>query len=322
MKRQFLSKVGTMTVAASMAAMALAGCGEVSEEAVASEKQAVEESITEEPVATTATAEKNDSQEGALYFRKGVYANYSAELEDPTKHYFYVFDDVTYGHTDDADSGTGLPFDYEQNEGEVTFWFGAVDASEEKFIVTSVENNMIYGYFEGVENRPLVFELMEDADPDGFDAHNYTSDGDYIYTNGNGWSIHYDPERFEITQNGGEVSIVYIGECEGTNMVLVTYDVEHNGKEMRDEKLKSYGETAVGSDSVFPGTEDVEGYWASCPPVDGLGEYMTSVSRDYMDGSLTFECIGYNSGDEMLDMEVSDYLAMIIDSLEFIQYGN
>ena len=106
-------------------------------------------------------------------------------------------------------------------------------------------------------------------------------------------------------------------------MVQVTYDIEHNGKEKRDEIAKGYGETSTKYEATFPGTEDVEGFWAICPPAeDGTGLYMTSISRDYMDGSLTFELIGHNSGNEELDMEVSDYMAMIIDSLTFTNYEN
>jgi hypothetical protein len=37
-----------------------------------------------------------------------------------------------------------------------------------------------------------------------------------------------------------------------------------------------------------------------------------------MDGALVFELTGHMSGDEMLDIEVSDYLADIIDSVQFV----
>ncbi|MCR5604305.1 MAG: hypothetical protein K6G27_11480 [Lachnospiraceae bacterium] len=43
----------------------------------------------------------------------------------------------------------------------------------------------------------------------------------------------------------------------------------------------------------------------------------TAVARDYMDGYLMFECTGHNSGDEEKDMEMSDILASIIDSIQF-----
>ena len=70
---------------------------------------------------------------------------------------------------------------------------------------------------------------------------------------------------------------------------------------------------------TFLGNEDITGYWVSTPvDTEGSGSYMTAVARDYMDGALVFELTGHMSGDEMLDIEVSDYLADIIDSVQFV----
>ncbi len=320
MRKQTVSKVVSIVVATSMVTMALIGCGNVSSETGAQGQ--AEETIGEEPVATSDTAKGDGEHIAAPYFRKGVYVNYAVEAENPPKDQFYVFSDDNYGYTDDAVTGMGLPFDCKQDEGAVYFTFGGTGESEEKFIVTSTEDGKIYGYFDGTEDRELVFEPVTDAKPEGFNAQNYMSGGDLVYEDANGWSIRYNPERFEITQDGNKVAIVYTGECAGTTMVLVTYDAEHNGKDMRDEIAKGYGETAVKSEAVFPGTEDVKGYWAICPPAeDGSGLYMTSISRDYMDGSLTFELTGHNSGNDELDMEVSDYMSSIIDSVTFTTYG-
>lgn len=316
MKKKLGKKVVSVAVVTAMAAIMLAGCGSASEEVAEVEQVELEGTIAEEPVAKADTT--GTEKATAPYLTKGVYANYSAEAENPPKDYFYVFSDDNYGYTDDAGSGVSLPFDCTQEAGAITFYFGGSGESIEKFIVTDVKNGIVYGYFEGVEDRELVFELMADADPVGFNAQNYKSDGEYVYNDANGWSIKYDPKRFDITQEGNKVAIVYNGEGVGTNMVLVTYDVEHNGKEMRDEIAKGYGENATKYDAIFPGTEDVEGFWAICPPAeDGSGLYMTSISRDYMDGSLTFELTGHNTGDDEVDMEVSDSMAMIIDSLTF-----
>ncbi len=320
MKRRLGQKVLSILAEATLAIMMLAGCGNSVETA---KEIPSEELIEETPVAKAPSAETNEQETQWLYFTKGVYTNYAQEAENPTKDYFYVFSGDDYGYTDDARSGVGLPFACRQEDGAVYFCFGGDGETEEKLMVTEIKNGMIYGYFEGVEDRPLIFEPVPDADPVGFNAQNYMSDGDYVYNDANGWSIKYDPERFDITQEGNKVAIVYNGEGVGTNMVLVTYDIEHNGEEMRDEIAKGYGDNATKYEATFPGTEDVEGFWAICPPAaDGSGLYMTSISRDYMDGSLTFELTGHNTGDDAVDMEVSDYMAMIIDSLTFTNYEN
>ena len=41
----------------------------------------------------------------------------------------------------------------------------------------------------------------------------------------------------------------------------------------------------------------------------------TAIARDYMDGALIFELTGHNGEDEEMNMEVSDRMAGIIDSL-------
>ncbi len=297
----------------------LVGCGSVSEETASTDGQIkIEESISEASVALAAKAEVKEEKNTEISFKRGVYANYAKDTENPSKEYFYVFSDDNYGYTDDAKSGLGVPFDCKQDEGIVSFTFGGSDPKEEKLHITSADNGFIYGYFEGAEDKGLVFELVSDADPIGFNAQNYLSNGEYVYNDANGWSIKYDPERFTISQDGSKVAIVYTGESAGTNMILVTYDVEHSGKEMRDEIAKGYGDNVTKSDGIFPGTEDVEGYWAfSSPAEGGSGLCMSSSSRDYMGGSLTFECTEHISGNEALDMEVSDYMSMIIDSLTF-----
>ena len=53
------------------------------------------------------------------------------------------------------------------------------------------------------------------------------------------------------------------------------------------------------------------------PAEDGSGLYETAIARDYMDGYLVFELTGHNSGNDEMDMAVSDALAAVIDSFEF-----
>ncbi len=319
MKKKIYGKFVTMAVVASMTVVALVGCGSTDEEVAPIEQTQLEETIDETPVAKAASADVN-KEVSAPYFTKGVYANYSSEIENPEKNYFYVFSEDTYGYTDDSNTGIGLPFDCRQDEGAVIFTFGGADESEEKLIVTSALDGMVYGYFDGAEDRPLVFELLYDADPIGFNAQNYMSNGDFVYNDPNGWSIKYDPERFEIMQEGPVVSFVYTGECAGATLMQVTYDPTLKGKEKRDEIAKGYGEKATTNEAPFTGTEDVEGFWAMVgPDGGGAGLYETCICRDYMEGSLAFECIEHMCGEDELDMEVSDYMAMLIDSVTFAE---
>ena len=298
-----------------MAAAIMAGCaaGKESVPADISESTATEQS----PDISADAAATVNAQE-TKYFTKGVYYNYAKEAEDPPKTYFYVFSDDTYGYTSDGEhEGIGVPFDIVQADDTVRFSFGGAEETEDVLTVSSFENGIVTGAFD--DGRELVFEPVEGADPDTFSAENFVNGPeDSVYHDANGWSIRYDATKFEINQEGPQVFIVYTGESAGTNMVTVTYTVESNAEDAIKALGEPYGDTATYSQGSFPGAEDVTGYWVSTPvDNEGSGAYMTAIGRDFLDGALIFELDGHMSGDEALDMQVSDEMANIIDSLTF-----
>lgn len=316
MKKITLTRLVALGGTAVLLMGAVAGCGkDNAAQEVAETATEVAEVITEEEAAQ-APAETAAEVAGAPYFEKGVYVNYAEGAT--TRDYFYVFYDANAGYTEDANTGTGLPFACEQTDGQISFTFGGEGEAEEVFTVTSTENGIITGSFE--DGVVLHFELKEGEDPENFDSAQYASPGSEVtYEDANGWSVRYYSDLFEVNQQDNLVTFVYMGESAGTNMVSVVYDVDMNAEEAIDKMAESWGsDNVTKSQSIFPGTEDVDGYWAQMLPAeDGSGLYETAVARDYMDGYLLFEVTGHNSGDDMLDMEVSDALAMIIDSLEF-----
>ncbi len=287
--KRFLSFV--MTV--SMVAMLLAGCG------------------------------KTDDKTAKPYFAKGVYLNTEeGQAEDDTK-YYYIFNSETEGHTDGGVSG--LPFVCEQRDDGVWFSFGGMDPESEDFLtIESVENGIIKGHFK--DGKAQEFSPVADVDPDTFDAANYQNAAageDLIYRDANGWSVRYDPKLFTVNGGGPMVTFVYTGESAGTNMITASYNVDKDAKTAIADLAKEWGDKATTSEGVFPGTEDVTGYWATLPPQnEGSGMYNTAVARDYMQGYLLFELTGHNGEDEDQNMAVSDALAAVIDSLEFETYEN
>ncbi|WP_026527402.1 hypothetical protein [Butyrivibrio sp. VCD2006] len=131
------------------------------------------ETIQDSPVAMAAKLGDGVLSMDAPYFERGVYANYSEGLENPELKYFYVFEDGAVGHTEDSTVGIGLPFKCTQTNGKIMIRFGGDEEPEEILNITAVENGVIYGYFDGAEDRPMSFKLIEDADPDSFDAVEY-----------------------------------------------------------------------------------------------------------------------------------------------------
>ena len=138
------------------------------------------------------------------------------------------------------------------------------------------------------------------------------------YEDPNGWSVTYNDADIDVTTQDNMVGFVYTSLSAGTNMVLVTYDVDMKAKEAVEKMAASWGNNTAVTESIFPGAEDVTGYWAMLQPsAEGSGYYEQAIARDYMDGYLLFDIIGHNSGDDEMDMAVSDSLAMIIDSITF-----
>ncbi len=139
---------------------ALAGCGNVAQPDFDDAKVTV---IEDEMVAKAANISSGP------YLTKGVYANYAKD--DSSKDYFYVFYDEGAGYTEDANTGTGLPFCCVQSEGVVVFSYGGYEGTKDVFVVTDSGNGTITGKSE--DGRVLVFEAISDADPDTFVAQNY-----------------------------------------------------------------------------------------------------------------------------------------------------
>ena len=255
------------------------------------------------------------------YFSKGVYVNYAKEAEDPSKTYFYVFNDETYGHTEDGEhNGIGLPFDITQKEGIVEFSFGGTDTGTDTLSIHSVENGVITGAFD--DGLELVFELVDGQDPDTFSSENYVNGPENsVYHDANGWSVKYDATKFEINQSGPQVFIVYTGDSAGSNLISVTYTVDNKAEAAIKEIGKPYGDKAEYTEWPFPGVSDVTGFNVSVPAdKEGSGSYMTAFARDYMDGALIFEIDGHDGDDEEMNKEVHTALTSVLNSLTFDEY--
>lgn len=186
-----------------------------------------------------------------------------------------------------------------------------------------MSNVPINPFTQGRDKLNFNAVIPEDSDGDGtgyiFSAGSVFKPvaKESMYENKNGWSVKYDPENFLLYENGPVTTFVYMGESAGTNMVTVTYTSGQSAEGLIDEIGRPYGDKANYAQGVFPGTEDA-GYFVSVDPdTEGSGSYMSAVARDYKDGVLVFECDGHMGEDEFDNMEVSDALANIVDSVQF-----
>ncbi|SHI46489.1 hypothetical protein [Pseudobutyrivibrio xylanivorans] len=301
-----MKKVFSLGLALTMV-MSMVGCGQSAD------------------VDTMKTAQIDDEEvamSAVTYFTKGVYANYAAEAENPDKTYFYVFYGDGSGSIDDGVTGTKTYFEYEVGYDDVTFHIGSVDPTDEVFSVKEFKDSKVVGSFsDGLE---LVFEPVEGVDTDSFDAVNYVNEKtgeDFVYTDANGWQVKYNPDVIQVNQGGPVTTFVYTGDCAGTCMITATYTVDNKGEGAIKAIGDAWGSDTNYSESIFPGTEDVTCYYAAMPVSDdsNSGLHCSALGRDYMDGALTFEFTVHNSGDDAIDIPVSDAFSAIIDSIEFVQ---
>lgn len=316
MEKRPLSKITAVTFSAMMGLAMMTGCGMKT----VSDVEIPDESVALEAAPEEATVEAEKAPE-VDFFIKGVYANYAAELDNPEKTNFFVFTGEGIGYVEDGAANTGNSFSYEQYDGKVVFHFGNQDPYDDTLTVSSFASGIVIGYFE--DDVETVFELMPDIDPGTFDAVNYVNSlhhRDVLYTDANGWSIKYNPDRFVVNQGGPMTTIVYTGDCAGTCMITATYTAGGSAEEAVKAIGEEYGDRAYYSQGPFPGTDDVEGYWVTISPDSdnyGSGAFKTVIARDYMEGVLVFEMDEHMGQDEEQNMEVSDNMAAIIDSLQF-----
>ena len=108
MRKKLVTRLFAVTVIATMTAGMFVGCGN---------KETENDTATADAV--TQSDEKSEDELTAPYFKKGVYVSYPKDVEDAPQTSFYVFQDDTYGHTEEVTNGLGIPFDCEQKDGQV-----------------------------------------------------------------------------------------------------------------------------------------------------------------------------------------------------------
>ncbi len=141
-----------------------------------------------------------------------------------------------------------------------------------------------------------------------------------VYEDPNEWKCQYDPGCIEVIGGGAQMAFSYTGECAGTNILMVTYTIDKDAEQAAKDYVSEWGEAATMTETRFPGTEDVKGYYVYLPAGDeGSGLYMVGFTRDYLEGALLFEFTGHKSGNEEMDIAVSDAFATIFDTLEFVE---
>jgi hypothetical protein len=148
-----------------------------------------------------------------------------------------------------------------------------------------------------------------------------TEDGEQVYTSNEGWSVHYDPSVITVNEADDFTSFVYTGESAGTNMLSISYLEDAQPIEAIDELSSGWGseDSIQKSESYFPGTNDMWGYWRSLlsDGNEGSGLSENAFAGEYNGGTLMFEFTTHNGEDEDQNRLVYSTLMGIMDSITY-----
>ena len=157
------------------------------------------------------------------------------------------------------------------------------------------------------------------SDADDIEVTEYCMPEYKKYESDAGWSVEYNTESFELEEGTDFVGFDYIGESSGRCMVTVSTLNGMSPEAARDELVEMWGNDA----STYEGTfsmDEKHAYWVCMESEvgEGSGLYDTAIVVEHNGKTLLFDCVEYMGTNEEVDMMVSDELAIIIDSVEFI----
>ena len=146
-----------------------------------------------------------------------------------------------------------------------------------------------------------------------------------VYESADGWAVRYDPAVISVNEDEETVDFVYTGDCAGTCMLSVRTIADKQPEEVLYEVTSEWGkeQDEIGrSEGFFPGTVDKWGYWRDLTAdEEGSGIARSAIAGEYNGGVLLFEFMTHMSGDDGMDMAVSDALAEVLDSVTYEEFA-
>jgi len=145
-----------------------------------------------------------------------------------------------------------------------------------------------------------------------------------VYESADGWSVRYDPTQLSVNESDDGVSFVYMGESAGSSLVTIRCVPDKQPEEVLYELTSAWGdeEKIERSEGIFPGTQDKWGYWRVLRAEEGSsGLSETAIAGEYNGGVLLFDILAHVSGDEAIDIPMSDALSELINSITYKDFA-
>ena len=141
---------------------------------------------------------------------------------------------------------------------------------------------------------------------------------DMSYMSPDGWVVRYnakDMEAAEIDEHTAQ--FVYLGESAGTNMVTITYVADKSPEEVIADAVSDWNEEeVVTTEGTYMDTE-MPFIMKELHSEEGSGQSSSFTAISYNDGTVLLETVTHSSGNDEIDIPVSDAIANIFDSLTF-----
>lgn len=135
------------------------------------------------------------------------------------------------------------------------------------------------------------------------------------YKSSKGWSVRYQPEDFEVKEDGDNVEFLYTSGITLNNAVDIRYVTDKQPEEVLAEITDEWGvdpEKINRVEGFFPGTEDKWGYWREYAD-NSL--WRTAIAGEYNGGVLVF--IRTQIPEDCEGTATTDALAEILNSISY-----
>lgn len=120
------------------------------------------------------------------------------------------------------------------------------------------------------------------------------------------------------------VQFVYTGESAGSNLVTISYIADKQPEEVLYDLTSTWGdqESIYRSEGFLPGTDDKWGYRRMLNVESGEAAMSeNAIAGEYNGGVILFESLFHMSGNDEIDMPVSDVLSEIVDSITYDSFA-
>jgi len=145
------------------------------------------------------------------------------------------------------------------------------------------------------------------------------------YMSSDGFQVRYNAgsvESMEVDEH--TVQFVYTGESAGSNLVKISYIADKQPEEVLYDLTSTWGdqESIYRSEGFLPGTDDKWGYWRMLNVESGEAAMSeNAIAGEYNGGVILFESLFHMSGNDEIDMPVSDVLSGIVDSITYDSFA-